>query len=567
MPPQIQELLENRRLLAMIAGGVGLVLLVIIIIMVMMGNNSGGGAKTGKITTKPLMENQLVLATTDNIGRAIEIQALMAREGINLTREDKEGGKFNLDFDKGATTDDRDRALVTLVQSGLMDKNVGLEVFDKSDLTASRDEKRIKLIRARNGELSRLIRKIDPIQDAAVFISIPEPSLFEKEKPMPKATIQITLANGERLSHDKIRSIINLLVGSVEDLNPGNVSLSDTNGNVYNSILDPGDEMMSLLEERDKYMEQKVKSQLDKLIGPSKYVATVSTYLREATREEMSLEYAPEGSSVAKSSSFSENLNSAQKNTGLLIGGPSTSNLPKDLQGPLDASTAADSTNQGYIRSGRETEFNTGKRQVMTDYRPGTIEEISVAVTVNQDAYPENISVEELQRLVARAASPLVQTSNVTILTRAANVDASTTHPLSPKIAENVSNIPGWIVWVGAGSCGLMVLLILFALLRPTGDKQAQFEQAQALQDLRDLSNNQAQQLQFQQQQTQQILEMQQQQFAQMQAAAEAPKRTPEDIENSLAEIKNILLENDSELANKPVAETDEGIQSWIEAV
>jgi flagellar biosynthesis/type III secretory pathway M-ring protein FliF/YscJ len=39
-----------------------------------------------------------------------------------------------------------------------MDKNVGLEAFDHSDITASREEKRIKLIRALQGELARLIR-------------------------------------------------------------------------------------------------------------------------------------------------------------------------------------------------------------------------------------------------------------------------------------------------------------------------------------------------------------------------------------------------------------------------
>ena len=563
MPPQLQELLENRRLLAIIIGGVGVLILLGVLVMSMMGGSTG---KSGKITAKPLPENQRVLAITDNMGRAIEIEALMAREGINLTREDVEGGRYNLSFDKEATTDDKDKALITLVQSGLMDKNVGLEVFDKSDLTASRDEKRIKLQRARNGELSRLIRKIDPIQDAAVFISIPEPSLFEKEKPMPKATVQITLANGEKLSHEKVRSIINLLVGSVEDLRPESVSLSDTNGNVYNSILDPSDEMMAMLEERDKYMEQKVKSQLDKLIGTGKYVATVSTYLREANKEEMSLEYSPEDSSVAKSSSFQENLNSNQKNTGLLVGGPATSNLPKELQMPLDSSTAADLTSQGYLRTGRETEFNAGRRQILTNYQPGTVEEISIAVTINQDAYPENIDKSELQRLIAHAASPVVSPSNVSILSRADELNNQMNQAISPKLAENVLNIPSWLIWVGSGACGLIILLVLIALFKPSDNQMAQAEQANALRELQNLSNSQAQQLQAQQQQTQQILEMQQRQFTQMQETHASSKQTPEDIQNALADLKRSLLENDDSDAFDMDTPGDVGIQSWIEA-
>ena len=57
---------------------------------------------------------------------------------------------------------ERDRALLAIVKSGLMDQNVGLEIFDKGDFTSTKEDKRIRLIRAVNGELSRLIPQNPP---------------------------------------------------------------------------------------------------------------------------------------------------------------------------------------------------------------------------------------------------------------------------------------------------------------------------------------------------------------------------------------------------------------------
>ena len=56
---------------------------------------------------------------------------------------------------KKCTTEQRDKALMIIVESGLYDQNVGLEVFDKGDFTSTKEDKRIRLVRAMNGELVR----------------------------------------------------------------------------------------------------------------------------------------------------------------------------------------------------------------------------------------------------------------------------------------------------------------------------------------------------------------------------------------------------------------------------
>lgn len=550
MPPQLQQLLQNRRLL-IAAGALLLIILAIVIVVVMVASS---GKKDGE--ARRLNENERLLATVDNMGRAIEIQALMAREKINLIREDIEGGKAGLRFQPDATTDDRDRALVTLVQSGLMDKNVGLEIFDKGDITASREEKRIKLVRARNGELSRLIRKIDPIQDATVFISLPEPTIFKRDMVPPSATVQVTLSPGERLTRDKVRSIINLLVGSIENLDAKHVSLTDTNGNVYNSVLDPTDELMDKLEERDRYMEQKVKTQLDKLLGPHKYVATVATYLREAPKTEMALNYDPQQSAVAKTAGFKENLNSQQRGSGL-AGGPVSSYIPDDV----DVSGAgAERSQRGYSRTGQEVEYNAGKKQISEDFVPGMIEEITIALTVDGDAFPANMSLEEFQTLVARAASPLVKPENVTIVTGKTEDIA----PITP-VAQPKWEIPWWVWALAGGVVFIFFMLLLKALSKPSINPQVLQQQQQEIQQLRDLATNQAQQIQTAQQQAQQLIQSQQQQLAQL--SSQQANRIQEgalELKQTLAELQGSLKED--VLAELEGEDLGTEIKSWIES-
>ncbi len=52
--------------------------------------------------------------------------------------------------------------LAAIVRSGIVDQHIGLEIFDNGDFTSTKeDKKNTRLARAINGELARLIRKID----------------------------------------------------------------------------------------------------------------------------------------------------------------------------------------------------------------------------------------------------------------------------------------------------------------------------------------------------------------------------------------------------------------------
>ena len=544
------KITENKPLLFGIIGG-GVLILVIVIMSVAI--SSGGKDKVENIGAEPLKSN-VDLLTTDNLGKALEIQALLAKQGIVVGRA-PDGTKSKLYLDakncssltKKCTITDRDNAIIAIVQSGLVDQNVGLEIFDKGDFTSTKEDKRIRLARAMNGELARLIKQIKPIQNATVFISIPEQTNYFEDKKPKTATVQLVLANGEKLDQNKVKAITNLLIGSVTGLTADNISISDTNGNVYHSIMDAEDEMLQKLEENDKYMQQKISKQLDRLVGPGNYVATVSTFLRQAPIEKFKIEYDPNKKASVSEQSFREGLGDQTRDQSEGINAVSTY-LPNGL--PRGAADSRQDRN--YSRQATETQYGVTKTQTNEYIKPGVIEEISIAITIDKNNLPTDTTLEELKELIARAASPRVSADNVSIA-----FTSSTDPYLTPERQQNLPKVdetgnPWWLA-ILLSAVGLLIIFKAISdkvkRIKEENEMEVETLRQKAMEQERQLNdiNSRASQL------TQRQSELAQDLINQQQRAA-----IPQFDENLLLDsIDNISSEINEESADK--------IKSWIE--
>lgn len=453
------KILENKPLLYGIIAGVVLLIVVVIIGAVVASNGGGGKDNNAQVVGGEPLTANVNLLTTDNLGKALEIQALLAKQGITAERQ-LDGTKSMLVLNKNncstltkkCTITDRDKAIIAIVQSGLVDQNVGLEIFDKGDFTSTKEDKRIRLARAMNGELARLIKQIPPIQNATVFISIPETgNYFETPKPKT-ATVQIVIPSGEKLDQLKIKAITNLLLGSVTGLEAQNIAITDTNGNVYHSVMNAEDEMLQRLEENDKYMQQKISKQLDRLVGPGNYVATVSTFLRQAPVERFSIEYDPTKKASVSEQSFREGLGDQTKDQSKGINAVSTY-LPNGL--PTGGSDS--SQNRNYSRTATETQYGVTKTQTNEYIKPGIVEDISIAVTLDKNNLPTDTTIEELKELIARAASPKVSAANVSIAFTTSNDPYLTPERQQNMPKPDETGNPWWLALIFS-ALGLIVI-------------------------------------------------------------------------------------------------------------
>ena len=535
-----KDILNNKPLLYGIIGALVLSVALIITIGFAISAKSSNGPKTVK--EKVIKEN-LDLLTTDNLGKAIEIQALLAREGINIQRR-VDGTKSTL-YLQNYTMTERDRVLLAIVKSGLMDQNVGLEIFDKGDFTSTKEDKRIRLARAINGELSRLIRKIPPIENASVFISIPEQTMFSADQKPITATVQVVMPSGEKLDAMKIKAIRNLLLGSINGLTSENISITDTNGNVYDSIITAEDDILQKLQENDAYMQQKVSKQLDKLVGKGNYVATVSTYLRESPMDRSTIDFDPNKKTAVTEQTFSEGLGDQTRDSNKGINAVSVY-----LPNGLPASNADSSQDRSYSRTARETQYGVAKVQTNEFLKPGVIEDISIAVTLEESAIPPNTTLEEMKVLIANAASPKASPDNVQIAF-SDTIDpflAGDKPEALPK--PDATGNPWWIAIA-------LIAIGLLGSLKFLSDKvkQAQEKQRQEIEMLREKALEQEKQLRDVNLKAAELIEKQ----------AQMSQGLLEQRNRSLPEINSVLEELSDEMEDIDDEEIAEHVKSWIE--
>lgn len=558
---KIQELLKNKTVLYSAIGATILIVVFLIVGIVMMSK-----PKDKSQTYEKVIDTPFVLFTTDNAGKAIEVQALLARQNIVATRK-AEGSKTTLSLEK-YTPSQRDQALLTIVSSGLMDQYVGLEIFDKGDFTSTKEDKKIRLARAINGELSRLIRKIDPIENASVFISIPEQTMFSQDKKPITATVQIVIPSGTKLEANKIRAIKNLLLGSVSGLIAENISITDTNGNVYNSIANSSDDQLAKLQEQDQYMQAKVASQLDRLVGKGNYVVTVSTFLRQVPKETTKIEYDPNSKIALTEQTFSEGLGDRTQDSNAGLNAVSVY-----LPNGLPASGSDSSQNRNYTRTARETQYGISKSQTTEYSKTGSVEEISIAVTIESSAMPSNMTTDELKAQVARSASPKVSIDNVSIaFSDSIEPYLAGDKPVNlPKPDE--SGNPWWL------TIALVIILLtagytyLSKKLKEKAEKQQ--EEVDALRkktadqekQLNDVNLKASQLIEKQQQMAQGLMEQQalSQQFVQQISNQQQAPAIPQQPQQAVNELEDVLDDVRSDLSVADVDELGDQVKSWLE--
>ncbi|MBQ7764152.1 hypothetical protein IJ384_02150 [bacterium] len=552
----LKSLLGNKMLLAAIAGVIVIVLAISITCAIVGSSNSKSKGNEVDASNEPLKED-VDLLTTDNLGKALEIQAMLAKHGIVVARA-VDGTKSLLRLKAKScstaggkcTTEKRDMALMLIVESGLYDQNVGLEVFDKGDFTSTKEDKRIRLVRAMNGELARLIKRIDGIENASVFISIPEQTMFSSMQKPVTATVQLTVSVGQTLSLGTIKAVSNLLSGSVSGLKAENISITDTNGHVYNSLIDAQSEMIERIQQQDKYMQEKVQTQLNRLIGAGKYVATVSTFLKQAPVEKFTIEYDPNRKTAVNEQTFSEGLGDQTQDVN-----KNTNAVSVYLPNGLPAGSSDSSQNRSYSRTAKETQFGVTKVQTNEFISPGVLEEISIAVTLEKDALPVDITLEDLKELVAHAASPKADPENVTI---------AFAESLDPFMAGD-KNVKAPIKAEHGNPWWLAIALLAFGLFfgqkamtqKINSAKAAQEEELIRLREqneaqerqIKDLSANAADMIAKQSQLQQGLIEQQ---------------NRPA-IRSSGAEIRDALREIKREFDGVDESEAGERIRSWIE--
>lgn len=168
-------------------------------------------------------------------------------------------------------------------------QGLGLELFDEERLGMTDYERRVKMQRALQEELRRTITSLDAVLQARVHLVLPEPHVFLKERGESSAAIYLKLNPFVALEQNQIQGIVYLVASSVEGLQPENVTLIDSQGNILRDALTPADAHQMLAETAARQLEVKrhfemelerrVQNMVERVSGPGKALALVTAEL------------------------------------------------------------------------------------------------------------------------------------------------------------------------------------------------------------------------------------------------------------------------------------------------
>ena len=259
---------------------------------------------------------------------------------------------------------------------------VGFELFDKQEFGATSFDQKIKYLRALEGELSRTINGLTPIEKASVSLALPKETLFVAKEVLPSASVMVVIVEGMTLSSRQIRGIKNLVSASVTKLTSSNVMLINEDGETLgdeNEQVQMGE--ISVIQQKYKTKEEKKRQRkIIQIISPfvggsEKVIAQVSIEYDFSVKNLTSETFDPEN--VVRSEQISEEKReggSAEK-----IGGVpgAVSNI-----GPVQGLKAS-SPSETYEKNTGTTNYEIGKTIATTKSQFARIKRITAAVIID----------------------------------------------------------------------------------------------------------------------------------------------------------------------------------------
>ncbi len=366
---------------------------------------------------------------------------------------------------------------------------VGFEIFDQPKWGETDFTQKVNYKRALEGDLQRTIGSLQEIESARVSIVMPEPELFtEKEKPTT-ASVVLELKPDAQLKKEQVRGIVHLVAASVEGLQPENVNVIDSKGNILSAFIqeeqqdnNPDNPDGSTLTQQAKLalhqlevqqnferdLETKITSMLGKVLeGNSHFSVKVSAELDFDKTESDSETFEPvvDGQGIARSQETKREqyVGDGGFPASVVGGVPGTdSNIP--------GYQAVAGTNSQYSKEETTTNYEINRTVKHEVVAPGSPKRISVGVFVD-NLQPQQ--VEAIKSAVTAAAGlDLNRGDQVDV----ENMPFDNTQALASLKENQMEEHQNMIMTLG--KIGLLVLmafgalLFLRSLLKPKKEKQ-----------------------------------------------------------------------------------------------
>ncbi|WP_252181141.1 flagellar basal-body MS-ring/collar protein FliF [Azospirillum sp. B4] len=309
------------------------------------------------------------------------------------------------------------RIRMLMAQQGLpTGGNVGYEIFNQGEsLGTTSFMQSVQQLRALEGELSRTVNTLAPVQQSRIHLVMPKRELFSREAQKATASVVLRLRPGQQMKKEQVASIQHLIAASVPGLQPDMVSVVDDKGNLLARGMgsDSKEAMMATAEEKRLAYQQRLTDKVEEIVGRTvgmgKVRAEVTVDMdfdRITTNSEI---FDPDSQVVRSTETNNENSEDINKE------GQDPVTVANNLPSANAENATNGSSSSKTTKTNERTNYEISKTVKVHEREAGQVRRLSVAVLVDGNYVPDDKGVaqyqprsdDELQKLASLVRSSI----------------------------------------------------------------------------------------------------------------------------------------------------------------
>lgn len=361
----------------------------------------------------------------------------------------------------------KSRARMELATEGIPKGRYSQEdALNDSSWTMTEYDKKQRANYGRANDLAMDIEKIEGVEEASVFLNIPENTSYVlNNNEEPSASVFITLSGNKSLSTEQVLGIQDHVSKAI-GIDPKNVSVVDDTGRVL-TVTNENQESFNLTEQLN--LQQGLQERINKSI--KSFLESVFGYGNVVVRSGVKVNFDSEMTNIIE---FRPPVDGMEE--GLVR---SMEKIEEHMENMLDggvpgvASNVEDVTD--YVQLGGEnSKYNKASETINYELNeinkqikkaPGQVESMTVAIILNKGSLPEGELTDELKKEISDLifAATGLDTKHVEVSAISFNNELSVQHDINEDMKQGS---PSWLKYLlfglGVASVSAIITIVLY---------------------------------------------------------------------------------------------------------
>ncbi|MGB0496179.1 MAG: flagellar basal-body MS-ring/collar protein FliF, partial [Kangiellaceae bacterium] len=257
-----------------------------------------------------------------------------------------------------------------------LDKEAGFGVSQRME--------KARLLRNREQELKSTLEQFSGVRAAKVHLAIPKESSFIKNRKKPSASVLLNLYSRGAISEETSSSMVDLIAGSIPNLQRAQVTITDQYGRLYHSgsmsnLQQDGSRELNIIRERQSEIKDRIERLLTPIVGMGAYTVQVNLDMDFTRKEQTMQTFNPDLPAIRSERTIEDTRNSgtAQGVPGALSNQPPGASTIPEVNGEGEGQSDKSNSNQ-RLEAERNFDLDTTISHILPQV--GVIDRISVSI-------------------------------------------------------------------------------------------------------------------------------------------------------------------------------------------